>query len=328
MEKIINPINFDPPIKGYLGYAIPLGIVFAKDNSYLPSLYNNYIMPISKKDFSTFEQADNDWMLQKEGVFKVNTMVLPKYLLQSRDDILELMLQLLENKSYILTKSNEYYIPDRNAYKKFNFDHENLVYGFDMEKQQFNIASYKNDGYYGGSLISFDEYFDALKYNEFTDFTFNILTKVTDYKPRFDIEKCSSYLCDYLSGSNRKYDLSQDKYCFGIDAVKNLYFYIEHIKGSEKELAVRYFYFLWEHKKLMYDRIKYMTENGYVKGKLNLYNEYYQVVNASEMIKNLSLKYNIKHDDNTLIRIQNLLCSVIKNDEKILAKLIENIVDK
>lgn len=328
MEKIINPINFDPPIKGYLGYAIPLGIVFAKDNSYLPSLYNNYIMTISKKDFSTFEQADNDWMLQKEGVFKVNTMVLPKYLLQSRDDILELMLQLLENKSYILTKSNEYYIPDRNAYKKFNFDHENLVYGCDMEKQQFNVASYKNDGYYGGSLIRFDEYFDALKYNEFTDFTFNILTKVTDYKPRFDIEKCSSYLCDYLSGSNRKYDLSQDKYCFGIDAVKNLYFYIEHIKDSEKELAVRYFYFLWEHKKLMYDRIKYMTENGYVKGKLNLYNEYYQAVNASEMIKNLSLKYNIKHDDNTLIRIQNLLCSVIKNDEKILAKLIENIVDK
>ena len=147
---------------------MPLSIIFAEDDSYLPSLYNNYIMPISKKDFSTFEQADNDWMLQKEGVFKVNTMVLPKYLLESRDDILELMLQLLENKSYILTKSNEYYIPDRNAYKKFNFDHENLVYGFDMEKQQFNIASYKSDGYYGGSLISFDEYFDALKYNEYT----------------------------------------------------------------------------------------------------------------------------------------------------------------
>ena len=47
--------------------------------------------------------------------------------------------------------------------------------------------------------------------------------------------------------------------------------------------------------------LKYMTENGYVKGKLNLYNEYYQVVNDSEMIKNLSLKYNIKHDDNTCL---------------------------
>ena len=328
MEKVINPINFDPPIKGYLGYAIPLSIVFAHDDSYLPSLYNNYIMPISKKDFSTFEQADNDWMLQREGVFKVNTMVLPKYLLQSRDAMLELMFRLIENKSYILTKSNEYYIPGRNAYKAFNFDHENLVYGFDMEKQQFNIASYKSDGYYGGSPISFDEYFDALKYNEFTDFTFNIFTRVPDYKPRFDIEKCSSYLCDYLSGSNRKYDLSQDKYCFGIDAVKNLYFYIEHIKASEKGLAVRYFYFLWENKKLMYDRIKYMAENGYVKGNLNLYDEYAQVVNDSEMIKNLSLKYNIKHDINILLRIQNLLCSVIQNDENTIGQLLENIIDK
>lgn len=326
MKKIINPINFNPPIKGYLGYAIPLSIIFAADDSYLPSLYNNYIIPISKKDFSTFEQAENDWMLQREGVFKSHSMVLPKYLLESRDAILELMFRLLTNKSYILTKSNEYYIPNRNAYKTFRFDHENLVYGFDTEKQQFNIASYKSDGYYGGSLISFDEYFDSLKYNEFTDFTFNIFSRASDYKPQFDIEKCRSYLSDYLSGSNRKYDLSRNEHYFGIDAVKNLYFYIEHIKGAGKDLDVRYFYFLWEHKKLMHARIKYMSENGYIKGNLNLHDKYSKAINDSDIIKNLAIKYNLMHNDNILLRIQNLLYCVIQKDEEILGRLLENII--
>ena len=78
----------------------------------------------------------------------------------------------------------------------------------------------------------------------------------------------------------------------------------------------------------MHDRIKYMTENGYVKGDLNLYDEYAQAVNDSEMIKNLLLKYNIKHDINILLRMQNLLCSVIQNDENTIGQLLENIVDK
>lgn len=73
-------------------------------------------------------------------------------------------------------------------------------------------------------------------------------------------------------------------------------------------------------------RIKYMSENGYIRENLNLYDEYSQTSNNSDTIKILAIKYNLSHNDNILLRIQNLLCCVVRSDEEILGRLLENII--
>ena len=328
MDKIINKITFEPPIKGYLGYAFPLSILFAEGDSFLPWMYSNhnYIMMYGKKDFSLFNQSDNDWMHGNERVFKKHTVVLPKYILKRNDIVNDLIMGLVEKNYYIITKSDEYYIPGRRSYMNRHFDHENMVYGFDKTKKIFNIASYTDKGYFGGTEISFEDYITALNENEYDDFTLNIVSRYSEFKPKFNAERCKTLLSYYLSGCDKEFDLNNVDYYHGIDAQKNLYYYLEYVKDNNMDIDIRYFYYLWEHKKIMLDRINYMLDNGYVSGSRDEYAEYFDVVKKAEIIKGLNLKYNIIKRETTIKNMQELIHYIVGAEERILSKLIKNII--
>lgn len=327
MNKKINKITFNPPIKGYLGYALPLGILFAENQKFLPWMYSNhnYIMMSGKKDFSSFNQSDNDWMHGIEGVFKKNFVVLPKYILDRQDIIISLIIDLLENGSYILADLNEYYVPQRRAYMKRNFDHVNMLYGFDKTRNVFYIASYTDKGYYGGTEIAFDEYIISLKNSQYTDFTLNVVTPSNDFEPKFNLDRCKILLGYYLTGNDKEYDLGNDDYYHGIDAVKNLYYYLEHVKHNDLNIDIRYFYYLWEHKKIMFDRINYMIDNNYISGNIEHYKDYSDIVRKSEIMKGLALKYNFTKSKTTLENMQDLIHFIVYEEEKILKDIIKDL---
>ncbi len=327
MNKTINKITFAPPIKGYLGYAFPLSILFAGNKNFLPWMYSNhnYIMMVSKKDFTSFEQEDSDWMHGREGVFKRDYIMLPKYILDKKDTILELIVSIIENNGYIITVSDEYYIPERRAYMTRHFCHENMAYGFDKTREIFNIAGYTDKGYYGGTEISFDDYITALKQNKFDDFTLNIITPSDAFSPEFSSEKCKTLLGYYLTGNDKEHDLDNVDYYHGIDAVKNLYYYLEHVKSNNINIDIRYFYYLWEHKKFMFDRINYMIGNGYVSGDADKYKQYAEVVKKSQIIKYLVIRYNSTKSETTLKNIQDLIHFIVCKEEEILGRLLKSI---
>ena len=327
MEKVINKITFDPPIKGYIGYAFPLGILFADSDRFLPWMYShhNYIMMCGKKDFTEFNQSDNDWMHGKDGVFNKHTVILPKYILEKKHMVIEMITDLIENNCYIIAKPNEYYIPKRRAYGKRHFDHENMVYGFDKSEETFCLASYTEEGYYGGTEISFDDYITALRENEYDDFTLNIISPQNGFEPKFEPTRCKTLLEYYLSGVDKEYTLGNSDYYHGIDAEKNLYYYLEYVRSNNKIIDVRYFYYLWEHKKIMLDRIHYMLAAGCLEGESEEYEKYAEVVKKAEIARGLNLKYNLTKSETTLKRMQELVCLIVCIEEELLTKVMENI---
>ena len=56
---------------------------------------------------------------------------------------------------------NEYYIPNRPAYKNHNFYHDLLIYGYNKNNQNFSTIAYNKDGLYKSQLISFTNIIEA-----------------------------------------------------------------------------------------------------------------------------------------------------------------------
>ena len=92
-------------------------------------------------------------------------------------------------------------------------------------------------------------------------------------------------------------------------------------------LDLRYFYFLWDHKKLMWMRIQYMMEQGFLPDKPVLLG-YEQVEEQAALLKEMALKYNISLDcglkkpEHLVQKMETYLQNLADREEQILEEVL------
>ena len=129
-----NPFTYTPPIRGYLGYAYLLSILFAQENPPWPWLYNQYIAIGARRDYSRFEQIATDWMGVYEGAMQYYFMELPVEQVADPDQGLQAILSLLRRGYYVYGEFNERYVPHTSSYRRRDFRHCYCLYGYSREQ--------------------------------------------------------------------------------------------------------------------------------------------------------------------------------------------------
>ncbi|MCL2051392.1 MAG: hypothetical protein FWG91_06675 [Lachnospiraceae bacterium] len=287
-----------------------------KDRQYYKWLFNNYIhICLDVKDASPMrfcklmKRDSKNYSIHPLIKFSSdNYRVLGEYGI----DLWKFIKSNINCKRYVEVYLNEKFVPGLEAYKKYDRNHESLVYGYDDEMEKIHISSI----YQGKPIfisISKDKFEKAyLMAGARRISIYELYPNDTPYE--FDIRGIVKQLNDYLSGVNpttyNNHFITQEKEIFGIDC------YNEILRNENTKNIflsdIRISFLLTEHKKCMKDRIDYLIYKEYLSREecstiIELINIAYK---KSKKILNMILKLQKSKDDSIAERIWDTLKDV------------------
>lgn len=273
MSGKVLPLLKTPPVIGYQHHAYVLGILLAADNESILWFYNNYIQleytPHDRCHFN-FYRAPWESLPFFEYEF-ISKSTLTRHGISIHDYIADK----IENGYYIIADLDEFYIPCRIPHNKNHYYHDNLIFGYDRIHENYDIIGFTDDRQYSCTKVDYESLEAALFSNEKSEFgtvprpIIFALRKKRDYKFAIDIALICDLMSDYLNSGDtscryRFYDASSDGRIFGINACRELSSVLENYLTDSREIDIRPFQILWEHKKSMSSRIQYLYSNNFV----------------------------------------------------------------
>lgn len=334
-SKILNLT--EPLIDGYPKHAIQLSVLGQHDSA-LPWILSNYIQLRCPKtitdskysswmDFYFIDPKYTDSLLYTEYFSR-------GYLLAFHDsNFIEFLIDCINSDYYIYTSVNEFYIPNTSSYQKRFFPHAILIYGYDYEKEVFNVGGFVKEDVgskFSKFNVSFEELERAYKTLEGIDSDSYLnrfyLMKINPLRTfTFDPIHVKDLITDYLNSENTSerlrgfYNPNTD-FHYGMKIYDNLklYYSLENIEDSD----IRPLHILWEHKRLMLTRIKYMLDHNYIKED-TCYENYHNVERNAAICRNIYLKYKVTDDKKMVSKLLSYLDDILKEEKTILQQLLE-----
>lgn len=291
MMKIL-PFKMDPQVRTYLNHAYAFGMVEGVLGSdIIPRLscetYINCIYSLDDANkFYIYTYNDDGWF-EKTGIVSRDVHVCDDPNLKCVSEALQIAIRRIIGGEYVLCCPNEGRLSIHNMGRPYDFDHECLLWGVDVEEKTFQSSGYVR-GKYMQYEIDFDEltnalinvcggYVDMIFYRVDADFVFeppniqNVVFLLGEYL----MSKCS----ELSERTDIKEYIDAGKLKFGMDAWDEFANYIEEVQNTD----MRYVRSFLDHKYLMYQRVKYLSENNYFQDAAaymtNAENIYKQAVN-------------------------------------------------
>lgn len=317
---MLLPIVEKPPIIAYLHHAYYLGILFTNNSyrNYFSSIFINlyYNRSISNRINFVLEK----WYAEEE-YFNYNKIGYNHSLdMVTKSELVEIFIRMIDLGYYSLFDLDEFFIPNRVAYNKFNFIHECMIYGYCISKKEFNIIGYTDKNIYEKSKLSFNDFAKAL-YFDSTNWV-NFVKIGENYVFGFDIEQTKNHIYDYLHSKNT-YNQYADDFCsFGINAVIE---YANDLIDDYGLFDLRYIRILLEHKICMHLRIKYLYEKGFLSSE-RFYKSYSNIVQKYQIIFSLSIIATIRPKSDSLLKIREHIIDSINTEKQILEDVLISLV--
>ncbi len=323
MDKIELPVT-QPPIICYLHHAYALAIILCHPQ-FEPWFFSNYIQLLydgnDNNKFNIYSPSD---IFMGTPLFKTQNS--NKFILSALDiDYKTYINKFISEGYYFCTFVEEYLVPGKAAYKSYSLKHECLFYGYDNIERRYNIMGFDKRRIFQGSYLSYEDF--DIAFNSITDSELMLFIQVnSNKKPVFDVELVKMQLKDYIESENTSHclriiDREFGNNTWGLKVFERLKEYFKSVMDGDVQLETRYLQILWEHKKCMLNRLKYMYENGYVKNSMH-YDSYRTVERNFQIIRNLSLKFIMDKDRNIFIKIFPLIDKIVQDECDILKNVL------
>lgn len=326
MRKCILPFTLDVEMRTYHSTAFPLGIMKANFIDYENWLCNKMILVQSTHNDvdNQFECVEDDWWSIIDGaLFKQNLQLAPQNYRTKGIDVISLNKEMLQKGNYISGLYNEYYIPGKEPFGKYDFNHDYIIYGFDDFQEVFKSAGYMADGNYQFFDIEYKNYENAIAENK-VSLAELMFSKVDPlYKIEVDITTIKKKLMNYIYSycDAQLYNQKADGYFYGLSAWDMLSDYVRYNK--ETSLDLRYGRLFMEHKNVMYKRLVKLFELSYINNCERLIDDYYtDVYRRATITFNLFMKYNLTNQEKIKNRITSNIVRINELERELLTELV------
>lgn len=331
MSKKVLPTT-SPPIISYLHHAYPLSISFAHP-SFIPWFYNNYvtlrcykdILQYSNQDYFNFYNFNYYPCLDLE---QISRDMLVDYFDQH---IVDFLTRVIDRDYYALLYVDQYYLEGTRHYQTNHFTHDSFVYGYDNDTRELYLKGFLKNGSFTDYRVSYDDFTaanaHAKQYFSFQNYI--NLFKFDDGDYSLKIGHLRTQLSDYLQSRNPQDDTLQfinnggrfhQPTNFGMATYDSLQEYFQLLRDRKLGNDIRPLQVMWEHKKIMYDRLGYLKENGYLQDD-SLREQYEEVRQKTEMTRSLFLKFQRKQDMELLDTMSQFMIEVRQAEGEVLEKL-------
>ena len=320
MESARLFFNMESPLMSYNYTAFIGGALFCRSNNPTIGYYmSNHILLLSNRIF--------DISLDDIVMFRDKNIFIHKCLSKNISTTNELKRELIENICqgyYISATVNEYYIPNRQSFEKREFYHDILIYGYDLNKNIFYTAGYDKTAHFSTMSCNIDivlnSILDCLEHKiEKPHFHF---FKPKGIETTFNLEKARTSLINYINCKPNKYKVYDG--CYGFDAYNNLTKIINESVEKNSIIRKATFHMLWEHKKLMIERLKFMKKLN-IDFNDSIIQQYHSVVSSSKTVENLYIKYNLNKNQNIIEKINENISNISELEYNLFEQLINQI---
>lgn len=284
MNAVQLPV-VNPPLKGFLRWAYTLSITSAHEET-IPWCYSNFIQLFCNKKFlergsqyyiDFFRGKPNELNFNNPFLLtcSVNYTILQSLALEAWP---QFFAEQIRSGYYCIVFLDESKLSPAASYQRDPFPHHLFLYGFDWGERVFYASMFDRTGVYRNLQIPFQEFEDAvhsmrqLLRDKLTADHHTYFYKYEPHSPYpFDRMAAIDQLRDYLNGEthlNRINYNPDDKEAFGIKVYDYLQMYYDAVESDDPRLVerndVRHLHALWEHKRMMSERVKYLVTEGII----------------------------------------------------------------
>ncbi|MGG4340417.1 hypothetical protein [Paenibacillus lautus] len=319
-----------PPIRGYQFLAYQLSVICISQNhqpwlhSHFIQLYGNPNDPLISFYEPYIWYDSNPWF----EFDKLSTETIK----QSNIELDELIMSYIDRDYYIMSIVDEFHLPNRRSYQKFNYIHDLLIYGYSRDENKYTTIGFDEHGTFKTQNVDYSTFKESI-FNTSGNFILPFKLK-QDYKPEFRITAVVDLLNDYLHSINTSERIKpiddrqyHPDHVFGIKTYELLKNYFELLIENKVEFDIRSLHFLCEHKESMIARINFLIENGFLLQEPNdkLISEYQNLKDNCIIARNLQLKYLLNNNKNEILKVIEKIDEISKMEEILLTKLLNQI---
>lgn len=223
---------------------------------------------------------------------------------------------LLDNGYYVCFDNiDDYYIKGKSWYREKHFPHDGMIYGYDDERGTYSILAYDSNWIHRPFDI-FQKDFNKAR-NKMREL--GVYSRISGLKPRdtvvkFDAEKIIKNISLYLTGL----DSGEDIIC-GTAVHGYIAKYVDRLISGEipyDKMDRRVFCMLWEHKKLMAERLRKVEDVLGMDASCSF--DYENIVRDANNMRLLYASHHAKRRDAVLPVIKNTLFKICEEEKIIL----------
>ncbi|GAB6930944.1 hypothetical protein JCM10914A_49270 [Paenibacillus sp. JCM 10914] len=324
MKAVQLPVS-NPPLKGFLRWAYTLSITSAHEET-IPWYYSNFIQLSCNKTFlEDGSQFYIDFFRGKPNELNFNNPFLltcsVNYTIMQHlalDAWPQFFADQIRNGYYCVVFLDEAKLSLAASYEKEPFPHHLFLYGYDGEQNIFNASMFDRTGVYRNVVIPFTEFQDAvhsMRHLLQEGFTADHHTYFYKYEPHslypFDRLAAIDQLRDYLNEEthlNRINYNPDNEQAFGMKVYDYLQMYYDAVESNDSRLGdrndVRHLHVLWEHKKMMSERIGYLVDEGIIPYDKELVEGYQDITQRALKLRDQYIRHEIREDKEMFERLK------------------------
>ncbi|MVP01217.1 hypothetical protein [Paenibacillus lutrae] len=343
IQEQILPLTA-PQVYGFLGHAYVLGILQNYEEC-KPWIYNNYIQLYISQHYIDIKEYRLDFNPDLLIIF--GNVPWLEYnrtdkgtLARLGVDIHAFLKDHIDRGFYFFSYVNDFYIPNSISYQEYHFTHDILVYGYNLDKRTYNIAIFDDNRLFSMREISY-EVFEQAYFSDTRQDYISLMRKVSpdEYdsfkydmklgKYDLDLELMVDMMADYLHGVNTgdrlKLYLNPEPGFYGMNVYKALKDYFSLLLQDQINLDVRQMHILWEHKKMMIARIRYLQELGYLGEEVTSLEAFIKIEKEVFTLRNMLLKFFVSRNTTIIENIIKALDGIHDAEKEAIQDLINQI---
>lgn len=321
MSERILPFTIDVPSIAYHNLAFPLGIMKANINNFDEWLCGKLIDCKYDHAQDKYNLFDSDLWDYAHGVTQTQSFhITPDIFNCDAFDSIGIIRYMLDNGNYVFGLLNEKYLPMKKAYGEYDFVHDFLIYGYDDHQKVFHSAGYTSNGRYELYDMSYTDFLNSMKGFCFSRFAIYFHKIANDYTAKLDVPSIKAKIEKYVNAT----DDNGGKDLYGIGVWSKLASSIRDKNGSE--IDIRFTRCFMEHKALMSHRLHCLADKGILTNKEVAQRYDKSVLPTAEKVHLLSLKYNMKKQEEIRKKIADNVAQIINAEQALLCDAIRDTV--
>lgn len=231
------------------------------------------------------------------------------------DNIIKLLISWI-NKGYCaIIELNQKFVPDRISYGKFDFQHSNMIFGYDTNKQIFNIIGFNQSRLFRDSLVSFDQVIEGFRTIDDYLLPIRFVKQRENMNYQIDWNKIYYDINSYINCG--KDDANYGRVLFGLDVIRHLKRKLDDMATGKKPKDARQISVIRDQKIMMLNKIQYFVKSGIDFERNNIVELFEHIKEILVNSVNIYLKFEITNKCNYIEKIKEKIDHVISLEKEL-----------
>lgn|GEM_PF-1238197 len=338
MTRVSLPLE-QSPITAYLHHAYPLSVVSGHEEV-LPWLYSQYVQLRCFKDVHAHKYRDlfNFYTTSSKMVEIVPHLKVERvnkgFITRWARDVVEFLIDALDQGYYCIVYVTHHYRTKLFYFQDVEHISEQMVFGYDKEAREFDIYGYNGDD----NLVKFRRSFDDLAaafYDTPVEQGWQEHVNLIRYDPDssfdFRVENVADVLEDYLTGADSslrfllyKFPVDHES-AFGVDVYPLVLQMLDEVERGELFLDYRIYHLIWEHKRLMTGRLRFLENRRFLNPESLWSVRYGGIENTALAIRLGALKAIKTRSTSELSNLKRLLGQMVEQEAELLTGVVQEL---